>query len=648
MKLWQLFKHEVKQATSSPYKKVVILAVIIIPILYSSLFLKAFWDPTGQTKDIKVAVVNQDNGYEVDGENVNIGDELITSLKKNNDLAWTFVSEEDANKGLANKEYYTSLTIPADFSAKIYSVDGSNPEKAELIFRSREATNYLANTITSNASTIVTDTLSHQIIAKYFNNIFASITKSATDLASAEAAADLLTNGLNTASYGSNQLAAGLLTANDGSNQLVSGLTSLTVGQTSLTNGLGEAITGTNTLLYGAKSVSVGMSQISAGLTSTSTGLSGVSNGIGQSQTALTQASSILSAYLAAHPEAATDLGVASQLVVGANNGLTQTKTGVAQLSAGVTSLGSGIGAASVGETQVIDGLTILSSKLSIAKSGASDLSNGGSSLLTGATSLNTGLTSLSDGASTLSNGLVSASDGMTQLRDGLADGVSEAKASTSSEKVAAEVAVMSAPVTLTKNSYDKVANYGSGFAPYFMMLSLWVGGLITFYAIDFTKKPTSRKVVFAKYMTLAVVGILQAVATAYIVQNAVGLSVVNVWQYYAFMILVSLTFMSFLQLLIQHFGDLGRYASIILLILQLTSAAGTFPLETLPTIFKVVNPLLPMTYGVQGLREIIFTSELSNLTVPIVYFVALLVCSLTVNLILTKKHSAKAIEKAI
>ena len=648
MKLWQLFKHEVKQATSSTYKKVVILAVIAIPILYSSLFLKAFWDPTGQTEDIKVAVVNQDKGYLSDGETVNIGDELVANLKDNKDLDWTFVSEDEANNGLASKKYYTSLTIPADFSSKVYSVDGSNPQKSELIFRSREATNYLANTITNNASTVVTDTLSHEIIAKYFNNIFASISKSAADLESAEAAATLLTDGLNTASNGSNQLAAGLLTAKDGSNQLVSGLTSLKVGQTSLTNGLGEAITGTNALLYGAKSVSTGMSQISAGLAGTSTGLSGVSGGIGQSQAALTQASAILSAYLTAHPEATTDLGAASQLVAGANNGLTQTKVGVAQLSGGVTSLSGGISTASAGETQVINGLATLSSKLSIAKSGASDLSDGGTLLLTGATSLDTGLTSLSDGANTLSSGLVSASDGMTQLRDGLADGVSEAKAQASSKKVAAEVAVMSSPVSLTKNSYDKVANYGSGFAPYFMMLSLWVGGLITFYAIDFTKKPASRKVVFAKYMTLAIVGVLQAVATAYVVQNLVGLAVVNVWQYYAFMILVSLAFMSFLQLLIQHFGDLGRYASIILLILQLTSAAGTFPLETLPKLFKIANPLLPMTYGVQGLRDIIFTNEFSNLALPIIYFAALLVFSLVVNLILTKKHSAKADKKAI
>ena len=142
--------------------------------------------------------------------------------------------------------------------------------------------------------------------------------------------------------------------------------------------------------------------------------------------------------------------------------------------------------------------------------------------------------------------------------------------------------------------------------------------------------------------MILSVIGIAQAVILDIALQKLVGLSVANPILYYSFTILMSLTFMSLLQLLIQHLGNAGRYIAIILLILQLSSAAGTFPKETIPVFFQIINPFLPMTYSVLGLKDILFTSELSNLWLPVTYFAAVLISSLLLNVLLTKKKALK------
>jgi putative membrane protein len=629
MKLCQEFKKQFKHDISTNYKKLALFAVLMIPLLYCVLFLKAFWDPTGQMTDIPIAVVNQDKGYATDDKTVNLGNDLANSLRSDNNVDWVFVSEKQADSGLSSKKYYVSLTIPSDFSSKVYSVDGSNPEKAQLIYKSRESTNYLATTLTNSVTKEVANTLSSQIIAKYFDNIFVNIKNTASDLTKASEAGTLLVNGLSSASYGSSQISSGLTSTINGSNKLVAGLTTLNTSQTSLTSGLGDAITG--------------VSQLKAGAQTVSTGLTNFSTGISGSQSALTSASALLAAYIAAHPgsEVASELGTISQLVSGANSGLTTVAGGISQINSSVSS-------ADTAKTTLVSGLTTLESELSLAKSGSSNLADGSNQLLSGANSLSSGLSTLSGGVASLSDGLAEETSGMIQLRDKLSSGAEEATASTESSKVAAETKVMSSPVTVTDKSYDKVANYGSGFAPYFICLALWVGGLVSFFAIDFTKKPNSKLSATAKYLVLCVVGVIQAVLVDLVLRYGLGLSVVNVWQYYAFTILISISFMAILQLIIQHLGDIGRYLAIVLLIFQLTSAAGTFPKETLPVFFKAISPYLPMTYGVQGLRDIIFSNDLSGLLVPTGYLVIVLAISFIINLLFTKNQIVKSIKKVI
>lgn len=588
MKMFKDFINEIKKATASTYLKIALVAVTLVPLFYGALYLKAFWDPYAKMDQVPVAVVNLDRGKTQGNTNNNIGNELVSTLKNDNHLKWEFVNADDAKKGLDQKKYYATLTIPADFSTKIYSADSDNPTSANLIYQSREATNYLATTITNSISSKVTEALSHKITAKYLDNIFVSLKNTADDLTKAKDASSQLVNGLNSLYDGSLEINNGLVSASNGTNSLVNGLNTLNVGQSKLTTGLATAVTGANQLKSGAESVS---------------------GGIAQGQAAL-------GAYIATNPTAADN-----PYIKGLSLALTASKNG---------------------QAQVIAGLGNMSTQLDSAKNGSNELVNGSSQLSAGATTLETGINKLSSGSLTLSSGVYQAKDGMTQLSEKITTGADAATASTNPDKTSKQVKVMSAPVSMTVSSYDLVANYGSGFAPYFISLALWVGGLLSFFVIDFTKKPKTKKIALMKYGILALLGTAQSVLLALVLQFSLGLDVVNPWQFYSFIILVSLTFMAIIQLLVQHLENIGRYLAILLLILQLASAAGTFPKETLPSFFQIISSALPMTYSVSGFRDILFTNELSNVWVPAIYFAVILLLSIAANFFLTKNLTKK------
>jgi putative membrane protein len=401
-------------------------------------------------------------------------------------------------------------------------------------------------------------------------------------------------------------------------------------------------------LKSGAETISSGLDQTKTELTSISAGLVTIQSSVTSSQTGLTKVSSIINNYILNHPDSANELQLASDTMSKLNNGLLQVNGSMSQLNTGINSLSLGIGSLESGQAQLVSGLTTLKYGLEAAGSGSSDLAAGNAKLISGSTTLSSGISTLSSGTSTLSTGLSTAKNGITQLKDSLTTGADKITASTESNKVATETAVMASPVSVTNKSYDLVANYGSGFAPYFISLALWVGALLSFFVIDFDKKPMTKAITIARYIIIAIIGIAQAIILDLVLKNVLGLSVINQWQYYAFTILMSLTFMSILQLLIQQLANIGRYTAIILLILQLTSAAGTFPKETLPMFFQIINPLLPMTYSILGIRDILFTNDLSNLWSPVLYFVAMLFVSLLLNLFITKKKSTKSALEAL
>src|SRR5690606_4799654 len=116
------------------------------------LLIAGAWDPYGQFERLPVAVVNLDQGAELDGEPLRIGDEFIEELRKDDSFEWHFVDATEAEAGMGNNDLYLSITVPTDFSQKAATLLDDEPQQAELVFEPNGSYNFIAGQIGANAA----------------------------------------------------------------------------------------------------------------------------------------------------------------------------------------------------------------------------------------------------------------------------------------------------------------------------------------------------------------------------------------------------------------------------------------------------------------------------------------------------------------
>lgn len=163
-KVLEIFRVDWQRIFHSKTAMLLIVALMILPSLYAWFNIKALWDPYNNTSGIKVAVANDDTGTTVRGKEVNLGDELVEKLKENDSLGWTFVSKEDADKGVKLGTYYASIYIPSDFSEKLASILEEKPEKPEVTFTVNDKINAITPKITATGANTIIQQISSEFV----------------------------------------------------------------------------------------------------------------------------------------------------------------------------------------------------------------------------------------------------------------------------------------------------------------------------------------------------------------------------------------------------------------------------------------------------------------------------------------------------
>lgn len=272
---------------ASTMTKIALAAVSLIPLIYAGLFLLAFLDPYGKLVDVPAAVVNEDAGAVVDGEQRNVGQELCERLVENNEnrvegtasgFDWKFVDRQQAGRGLADGTYYMELIIPENFSESIASAAGERPEQAMLEVYFNPSTNLIAQTVGSSMVTSIKAELNATVGEEYFDNIFVQVADAAKQLQKAVEGADELEGGLSQLEDGAGELTDGLSAARTGSQQVTQGADELADGSSALGDGIGQA--------------GAGLDELSAGIEAAqqeSAGLAAVIGGVGDALTAYSQ-----------------------------------------------------------------------------------------------------------------------------------------------------------------------------------------------------------------------------------------------------------------------------------------------------------------------------------------------------------------------
>ncbi|PMC45164.1 hypothetical protein CJ214_05210 [Peptoniphilus lacrimalis] len=630
---------EINNTMKGKARKLVIGTVALIPLLYGSLYLWAFTNPYKTLDTVPVAFVVEDDGAMINGKMRNVGDEIKNRLKNQKDgsegFQWNFVDSAKANKGLKNGDYFMVATIPSSFSKCIASAQYDTPTKAKLHVKYDQASNMLASQIGKTAFRTMRSEISEAIVQEYWEHMFEKVNSASDSLNSAVSGSGDLSAGMQSLNGGVDKLAYGSIKLTQSLQKLQNGLSELQKGAQSLKNANAQSKDGAQFLAQKTNDLANGANQLNSGAQTLYNATDELYNGAQK----LSDSSAQLEQHVKAGNEATKNQ--LAQLLVEAQNplvtkelvleklqglagglsensklletNLSALSQGAGALSSGSLKIKAGVDAVSKGISSVHNGSSQLSAGANKLAEGLSAVSNGSEKLNNGINSAALGSAKIVDGSSQLNSGVQKLSENTPKLADGakkLHEGLKSAQNSSKINNIKQKSKMMSAPVSLEEHEYSHVENYGTGFAPYFISIALWVGALMTTFVLRVMDRRAilngmnPLKSALVSLTPFVIMGVVQAIILMGVVQGALKFQIDNVGAFYALGIIASIVFMAIMQMIMVVFRMPGRIVAIVLLMLQITSSAGTFPVQMTPSFFRAVHPYLPMTYSIMGLRQ--------------------------------------------
>ena len=552
MRIITLVRSEFARLVSSRMGLLALVALMIVPVVYGGLYLYGNADPYNQLDKVPAAIVVDDTG--------DYGRDAADQLVDDQRFGWVIVSSDAAAKaGVTNGTYDFSLTFPASFSDDLDSAADANPTQASLVLTTNDTNSYLSTTLAKQAAAAVQVAITEQVGEKASRTLLDAV--------------DSIRTGLVDANGGSTKLADAAATASAGAQSLASGSAALASGAASLSDGLGQL-----------DSQAAGLPGSASAL---ATGAASVADGAAQAAGFGPSIRSQLAAAFAGSNVSATDQATILGELDALSGGLSSVSSGAAQVSAGAATLR--------------DAAPALADAVHSAASGAASLADGAATASSGAADLSTGLAQLSTGA--------------TELDDSLAKGVAKVPATTDVSR-GTTAAAIATPVTVDQHAITEAQNYGAGLAPFFISLAAWIG----IYALFLLVRPLSRRALtavrrpvstaLAGWITPAALGAVQMVALFAIVTGVLGLQPANAGGMLAFMVLVSVTFAAIVLALNVWLGSIGQFLGLLLMIVQLVTAGGTFPWQTLPAPLAFLHQALPMSHAVEGVRQLMYGGD--------------------------------------
>lgn len=264
-----MIKAEWKNIAKSTWLKIVLCAIMIIPMIYACVFLGSMWDPYGNTDQLPVAVVNNDKEVEYNDSTMDIGKQLSDKLAKNDSMDFNIVSSSKAQKGLKDGKYYMIITIPENFSKNATTLLDDDPQTMMLTYTTNPQTNYIATKMDDSAMAKVKAEISSTVTKTYSKILFKNVKTLSKGFKTAADGSQKLSDGVNTAKDGNatitenlNTLASSALVFNDGADSLVKGLSAYTEGVSTAKAGAQQLDNNSATLNNGAAQLKAGSSQL--------------------------------------------------------------------------------------------------------------------------------------------------------------------------------------------------------------------------------------------------------------------------------------------------------------------------------------------------------------------------------------------------
>lgn len=657
----RVFYHDWKRIRTNVVAVVIVIGLIIIPSLYAWFNILSNWDPYGPdaTSNLKIAVYSGDKGVDLGGVKLNIGDSVVDALKANQTMGWQFVESEDAAKdGVYSSEYYAAMIIPEDFSKDMISFLNGEVEHPQMVYYENEKKNAIAPKITSKAKTAVQEQVNATFVSSLAEVLLKADDLMAENGVTSDSVMNLMTAQLQTLSSSLDDYIA-LLNSFEGITNSASSLISTTqVMIPNLNMMVDEGANTVNTMqaamTAGSMNAGALADIISANLDTIADNLDTVALLIKNMleelddhgelseiriQNLIDMMDLIRQLFENSVKEWEDDPAVAAKIQairesldkieadlkevqknIKAGNASVETlklqvSEEIENSKAQVKSLKEEFDHSVKGqlETTILSMQNSLNQTQAILYSIDGDFDEVSGALDSYDQTLDLSKASLSESLEAAQN-LKNALDTLIVKLDSL--GMSDQYQTvvkllkTDPESLGS---YLSSPVNMETKEIYPIENYGSAMSPFYTVLALWVGALVLVAIIHVKVLPDEDvpdvkpyQKYFGRYITFFLIGQGQALLTALGNLLYIRIQCVNPFLLWFACSFCSFVFTLFMYSLTVAFENIGEALAVIIMVIQVAGAGGSFPIEVLPMIYQRIYKFLPFPYGMNALRETI------------------------------------------
>lgn len=661
--IFKIFITDAKRISTNVVAVVVIMGLSILPSLYAWFNIFSNWDPYGEgsTSNLKVAVVSEDAGVAIAGNSVNIGASVVDALKENHTIGWVFVETMDeAIDGVYDGTYYAALVIPENFTEEMISFLGGEVEHPDIIYYENAKKNAIAPKITQKARNAVQE----QVNSTFVSTLAETLMKISNAMSGTDSKGNTLAD---TVLVRLNDLSGDLQSYINILNSFVSIMNSaqsivetsqammpnlnniVSTGEASINSMQGLLVSGNSTadtvtdmVSYSFQMVNNSLDGVASVVTDKLNSLGDYGQGAGDAivgvQAVMPYLEQMFNQAVSGW-ESSSDPATQEQ-IAGIRSQLDVIRGDLDALAANanatneeVTALGNKIITEITNCKNAINGLQD-SFNYSVKPQLDSTMNEMQNSMIATAAILN-GVdadfggvelalenyhATLEQGCASLSESLSMAQELLTGLTDLITDIVSlqqDEQYQQLLEIIESDPAMLgefiSSPVNLDTVGIYEIENYGSAMTPFYTILALWVGALILVAIIHVKVHPVEGMTnvkpyqkYFGRYILFFLIGQTQTLITVLGDLFYIKIQCHNPFLFWLAAALSSLVFTLFIYSLTVAFGNVGEALAIVVMVIQVAGAGGTFPIETLPEIYQMIYKYLPFPYGMNAMRETI------------------------------------------
>ncbi|KOR88592.1 YhgE/Pip domain-containing protein [Paenibacillus solani] len=686
---------------------VIISGLAVLPSLYAWFNIEASWDPYGQTSGISIAVANLDKGTTLRDQPINLGKEIVQSLQHNEKLGWRFTTDsENAIQGVRHGDDYAAIVIPEDFSARIGTVLTNEPVKAQILYYTNEKINAISPKVTAQGASGIVEEISKNFIKTANGTIFEIFNTLGIEIENQLPAIQKIRNLLFRLEKSFPELNEAVSVAEEDiklANQLVKQAnTALPRLESIATDGkeiAGALLEFTKEAASASKSLEPALRQDLEVLDAATGAFSQVLDALGKTDIDPKELADRLNAAQERAKIAAQAadrlarlfkrLGSLSPAAASGAARLEEiakrwtTAQSVLQTITQAVEEGKEAPAESIDKLKKLsDDITSLTGTLlnrydseigpaiSNAFAKGSDMAKRVQNELNQALAsvpniqrlledarkgLNLGGKEIQLAHSRLPEAELRITTLANRMREMEAEGDIQEVIDLLKNNFELESQFFAEPVTLQENRLYPIPNYGSAMSPFFTTLSLWVGALllVSLLSVEVHEEEKgfrSIEVYFGRFLTFLTIALFQALFVTLGDLYLLQAYVVNPGWFILFALLNGSIFMLIVYTLVSVFGNVGKAMAIVLLVLQLAGAGGTFPIQMTPPFFQALHPYLPFTYAISMMREAVGGILWDIVYLDILFMLIFAVMALVVGILLKKpinQASSRLVSKA-